>query len=152
MVNKHQYAEVILGIKALDINHPFDYKVPENLDVPDIGAVVMVPFQSRLEIGYIVRLKKHSRLKPSQLKLIHSLVASAPVFDKFRIKLIYWMSFYYLQPLASVAQLFTPPGKEPKSRKIWEAVRADRKLEQLKVSFPLPDRQLQHNPGLKKKS
>ncbi|MDZ7839192.1 MAG: hypothetical protein U5N58_15485 [Actinomycetota bacterium] len=136
MVNKHQYAEVILGIKALDIDHPFDYEVPKNLDDLDIGAAVMVPFQSRLEIGYIVRLKNHSRLKSSQLKPIHSLVASAPVFDKFRIKLIYWMSFYYLQPLASVAQLFMPPGKKPKIEKIWKAVRADRKLEQLKVSFP----------------
>jgi len=151
MVKTYQYAEVILGIKALDINHPFDYFIPHNLSGSlKIGTMVMVPFGSRLEVGYVVKLKNSTTVSQKQLKAINRVIEAEPIFDFPRIKLIYWMAFYYVQPLASVAALFTPPGKKIEIDKIWSAVTQGEELASTGLSFPLQDKELKSKPKLRK--
>ena len=52
-------AEIVLNSNAKDLNHTFDYEVPEELkEKTRIGSLVFVPFGNRkkLEEGYIVRI------------------------------------------------------------------------------------------------
>ncbi|MDD3818421.1 MAG: primosomal protein N' [Actinomycetota bacterium] len=106
-----KYAEVYLNIKALKIDHPFDYRIPSDL-LPYIstGVVVEVPFKNRIEIGYVVKTSDKSELPDKEIKDIIKVIDSKPVFDSGKIELINWMSNYYIQPLGSVISLLLPPG------------------------------------------
>ena len=108
---KNKYAEVYIDIKAFDIDHSFDYKIPSELySNVYTGKVVLVPFKNRTEVGYIVRTKDSSELENKNIKEISRVADSKPVFDTERLKLIHWISRYYIQPLGSVIKLFLPPG------------------------------------------
>jgi len=153
MNKKNQYAEVILSIECLELDHPFDYRIPQKLVKQiSVGSTVLVPFQSRLETGYVVRVKADTKVNPQQLKEIQEVVTSSPVFDQARLKLIYWMSFYYLQPPGAVARLFLPPGGKVKTEKVWVA---DKEIKDLpgdaEICFPISNREVEKNHPLKER-
>lgn len=120
--NSFCYAEVYLDIKTFDIDHSFDYRIPSHL-IKDIrlGSVVLVPFKTRLEIGYVSKIKRRSKLQEKEIKEIDSIIVDKPIFDKSRLKLIHWISFYYIQPIGRVFKLFLPPGgAHPKTKLKYE--------------------------------
>lgn len=108
---KDKFAEVYIDIKAFDIDHAFDYRIPLDL-YPDIrtGKIVLIPFKNRTEIGYVVKTKDSSELEYKDIKEIIKVAESKPVFDSDRLELIHWIKHYYVQPLGSVIKLFLPPG------------------------------------------
>ncbi|MBE3114431.1 MAG: primosomal protein N' [Actinobacteria bacterium] len=111
MGRNKKYAEVYIDIKAFDIDHAFDYRIPPDLSSDiDIGRIIQVPFKNRIEVGYIVKIKDESKLKDREIKDILKIVENRPVFDPERLKLINWISEYYIQPLGSVVKFFLPPG------------------------------------------
>lgn len=111
MGRNNKYAEVYIDIKAFDIDHAFDYRIPPDLSSDiDIGRIVQVPFKNRIEVGYIVKIKDESELKDREIKDILKIVENRPVFDPERLELINWISEYYIQPLGSVIKFFLPPG------------------------------------------
>jgi primosomal protein N' (replication factor Y) len=108
------FAEVYLNLETSQISSPFDYLVPEHLlgDVK-VGSLVLVPFGRRLEIGFIKKIKSRTFFKESsggKVKEIKDILFSKPFFDLNRLKLAYWLSFYYVSPMSSVLRLFMPPG------------------------------------------
>ncbi len=108
-------AEVYLDIKALKIDHAFDYRLPlEMAGEVDIGSVVLVPFKTRFEIGYVTGFKGESLFDNKQIKDISRVLSPKPVFGKDRFELMKWMSTYYIQPPGSVLKLFLPPGRKSK--------------------------------------
>jgi len=121
---KNKYAEVYIDIKAFDIDHAFDYRIPPNL-YSDIctGKVVLVPFKNRTEVGYIVRTKDSSEIENKDIKEIFKVAESRPIFDAGRLELIHWISCYYIQPLGSVIKFFLPPGEKYKQAIISPRVR-----------------------------
>ena len=121
---KNKYAEVYVDIKAFDIDHAFDYRIPPNL-YSDIytGKVVLVPFKNRTEVGYIVRTKDSSEIENKDIKEIFKVAESRPIFDAGRLELIRWISSYYIQPLGSVIKFFLPPGEKYKQAIISPRVR-----------------------------
>ena len=66
---KNKYAEVYIDIKAFDIDHAFDYRIPPDL-YPDIytGRIVLAPFKNRTEVGYIVKTKDRSEFADNDIK------------------------------------------------------------------------------------
>ncbi|PIU29385.1 MAG: primosomal protein N' [Candidatus Hydromicrobium americanum] len=111
MGRNNKYAEVYIDIKAFDIDHAFDYRIPPDLSSDiDIGRIVQVPFKNRIEVGYIVKIKDESELKDREIKDILKIVEKRPVFDPERLDLINWISEYYIQPPGSVIKFFLPPG------------------------------------------
>ncbi|MFZ3085709.1 MAG: primosomal protein N' [Candidatus Hydromicrobium sp.] len=111
MGRNKKYAEVYIDIKAFDIDHAFDYRIPPDLSSDiDIGRIIQVPFKNRIEVGYIVKIKDESELKDREIKDILKVVENRPVFDPERLELINWISEYYIQPLGSVIKFFLPPG------------------------------------------
>lgn len=111
MDTNNKYAEVYINIKALNIDHSFDYRIPHDLS-PYIytGAVVRVPFKNRVEVGYVVKTRNKSGLDDKEIKDIIKVIDSKPVFDSRKLELINWMSRYYIQSLGSVINFFLPPG------------------------------------------
>ncbi|MCX6347450.1 MAG: primosomal protein N' [Actinobacteria bacterium] len=108
------FAEVYLNLETSQISSPFDYLVPDRLsgDVK-VGSLVLIPFGRRLETGFVKRIKSSSFFKESsggKIKEIKDILFSKPFFDLNRLKLAYWLSFYYVSPMSSVLRLFMPPG------------------------------------------
>lgn len=111
MGRNKKYAEVYIDIKAFDIDHAFDYRIPPHLSSDiDTGRIVQVPFKNRVEVGYIVKIKDKSELKDREIKDILKVVEKRSVFNPERLELIHWISQYYIQPLGSVIKFFLPPG------------------------------------------
>src|SRR5665811_2118739 len=108
------FAEVYLNLETSQISSPFDYLVPDHLsDNVKLGSLVLVPFGRRLETGFVKRIKSSSFFKESsggKVKEIKDILFSKPFFDLNRLKLAYWISFYYVSPMSSVLRLFMPPG------------------------------------------
>ncbi|MBM3713320.1 MAG: hypothetical protein FJW56_07790, partial [Actinobacteria bacterium] len=105
------YAEIYLDIKALEIDHPFDYSIPQQLSENAlIGSVVAVSFRNRREIGYISKIKCKSCISDEEIKPIEKIIGSVPVFNKEKLNLIHWVSAYYVAPLGKVIEFFLPPG------------------------------------------
>jgi len=120
---KNKYAEVYIDIKAFDIDHAFDYRIPPDL-YSNIytGKIVLVPFKNRTEVGYIVKTKESSGLEDKNIKDIFRVAESRPVFDTRGLELIHWISRYYVQPLGSVIKFFLPPGEKYKKAVICPKV------------------------------
>src|SRR5665811_2614480 len=105
------FAEVYLNLETSQVSSPFDYLVPDRLsgDVK-VGSLVLIPFGRRLETGFVKRIKSSSFFKESsggKVKEIKDILFSKPFFDLNRLKLAYWISFYYVSPMSSVLRLFT---------------------------------------------
>ena len=109
------YAEVYVSIKTLGICHPFDYKIPPDLEgQAKVGSVVAVPFGNRQETGYITRLKNNSKFSGKEIKPVTRILCDVPIFDRVRLRLIYWMAAYYVAPVVKIMEFFIPSGKKSK--------------------------------------
>jgi primosomal protein N' (replication factor Y) len=134
-----KFAEVYLKSRASEINLPFDYLIPDNLlnDIK-IGSLVIVPFGKREEIGFVSKIKNKSFIKDSygkEIKEIKGILFSKPFFDLNRLKLAYWLSFYYISSMGNVLKLFMPPGYNYKINR-FIFFNSD-KLQNLFDKFPL---------------
>ncbi len=55
------FAKVIVDIKHQEVNHYFDYIIPENFQVfLDRGMRVLVPFNTQTRMGYVVEITENS--------------------------------------------------------------------------------------------
>jgi primosomal protein N' (replication factor Y) (superfamily II helicase) len=109
------YAEIYVAIKTLGICHPFDYKIPPDLeDKVKVGSVVAVPFGNRQETGYVTRLKNNSKFDGKEIKPVTRILRDVPIFDRDRLRLIYWMAAYYVAPVVKIMEFFVPSGKKIK--------------------------------------
>lgn len=85
------FVEVALPL-ALDT--PLTYSVPDSLrDRVTAGMRVLVPLQSRILFGFIVRVKMDCSLKG--IKPIIDLPDAEPVFDAAMVDLCKWIADYY---------------------------------------------------------
>ncbi|WP_416144970.1 hypothetical protein [Planococcus koreensis] len=85
-------AEVIVDVAAHPIDRPFDYAVPEELQVlVEPGMRVKVPFGPRKVLGFITALKDTSDFDVSRLKPIHELMDVVPVLNEELLAMAKWM-------------------------------------------------------------
>ena len=113
------YAEVYIDIKTFDLSLPFDYIIPENLSSEiKTGTVVFVHFNNRKELGFVTRIKQTTGVDDRNLKFIYEIVSNFSIFDRTRLKLIFWMSTYFVQSVSKVINFFLPPGPENKIIKV----------------------------------
>ena len=85
----------------LEVYQTYTYSVPESLsDKLKAGMRVKASFGSRAQIGYCIETMLVLSSKPSyKLKEISDVVDSTPIFSEDLIKLIKWISDYYLAPI-----------------------------------------------------
>ncbi|UJF25799.1 primosomal protein N' [Planococcus sp. 107-1] len=85
-------AEVIVDVAAHPIDRPFDYAIPEHLQVLiEPGMRVKVPFGNRKVLGFITAIKNTTEFDPARLKPIHELMDVVPVLNEELLEMAKWM-------------------------------------------------------------
>ncbi|MGM0602766.1 MAG: replication restart helicase PriA [Bacillota bacterium] len=102
---------VIVDIPIADLDRPFDYLLPEELEGKiNIGHLVKVPFGKRKISAFVVDIDVEAEIERQKLKKIDSVVYDRPFFDKKMLNLYRWVAKYYHSYLIQVIKAALPPG------------------------------------------
>ena len=120
------YAEIILNSEALEIDRPFTYKIPVELeDKIQKGQIVKVPFGmgNKTSEGFVLSIKDEDEVDINfRVKKIHSIITEEPVIDSDNIKLIDFLREKYLCKYIDAFRLLIPvgimKGAKNKSKKV----------------------------------
>lgn len=120
------YAEIILNSEALEIDRPFTYKIPVELeDKIQKGQIVKVPFGmgNKTSEGFVLSIKGEDEVDINfRVKKIHSIITDEPVIDSDNIKLIDFLREKYLCKYIDAFRLLIPvgimKGAKNKSKKV----------------------------------
>ena len=108
------YAEIILNSEAIEIDRPFTYKVPLDMEEKvKVGQIVKVPFgvRSKPVEGFILGLKAEEEMKVSfKMKSILSVENEEPVITEDDLKLINFLREEYLCKYIDAIRLLIPVG------------------------------------------
>ena len=132
------YAEIILNSEAIEIDRPFTYKVPLDMEEKvKVGQIVKVPFGARSKPveGFILDLKAEEEMKVSfKMKSILSVENEEPVITEDDLKLINFLREEYLCKYIDAIRLLIPVGilKGAKSNSRNVIVFIDDNLEKIK--------------------
>lgn len=132
------YAEIILNSEAIEIDRPFTYKVPLDMEEKvKVGQIVKVPFgvRSKPVEGFILDLKAEEEMKVSfKMKNILFVENEEPVITEDDLKLINFLREEYLCKYIDAIRLLIPVGilKGAKSKSRNVIVFIDDNLEKIK--------------------
>jgi len=104
-------AEVVVRINHPRLDNVFHYRIPQNMDNPQLGTRVKVPFGHRIVEGWVVGYSE-----PAEgiiLREIAEINNTEPDFTEEMLQLAHWMAGYYMHPLSEILELMSPP-KKPK--------------------------------------
>ena len=133
------YAEIILNSEAIEIDRPFTYKVPLDMEEKvKVGQIVKVPFgvRSKPVEGFILDLKEEEINVSFKIKNILSVENEEPVITEEDLKLINFLREEYLCKYIDAIRLLIPVGilKGAKSKSRSVIVYIDDNLESIKNS------------------
>ncbi len=88
----------------------FDYGVPVDFVLPNIGSRVEVSFGRQTLIGIVVAhiAQTASDVPVNKLKAINSCLDAEPIVDANMLKLAHWLARYYHYPLGDVLSVMLP--------------------------------------------
>lgn len=120
------YAEIILNSEALEIDRPFTYKIPVELEEKvQVGQIVKVPFGmgNKTSEGFVLSIKGENEVNISfKVKKISSIITDEPIIDEDDIKLINFLREKYLCKYIDAFRLLIPvgimKGAKSKSKKV----------------------------------
>lgn len=120
------YAEIILNSEALEIDRPFTYKIPVELEEKvQVGQIVKVPFGmgNKTSEGFVLSIKEENEVNISfRVKKISSIVTNEPIIDEDDINLINFLREKYLCKYIDAFRLLIPvgimKGAKSKSKKV----------------------------------
>ncbi len=108
------YAEIILNSEALEIDRPFTYKIPVELEEKvKIGQIVKVPFGmgNKTSEGFVLSIKKEIEVNISfRVKKISTIITDEPIINEDDIKLINFLREKYLCKYIDAFRLLIPVG------------------------------------------
>ena len=107
----------------------FHYQIsPDQLEQAQPGARALVPFRRRKMMGYILSCGTPA---PEGIKLARVLEFpdELPTFTPALLRLLKWMSSYYLAPIGELMKAAHPPGTNPKGIWILELTEAGHQAE-----------------------
>ncbi|HHV44641.1 MAG TPA: primosomal protein N' [Firmicutes bacterium] len=103
------YAQVIVDVRVRRVDRCFSYRIPEQYRHQlRPGHQVLVPFNNRLVIGYVVALTEEAEVP--NVKAIHRICGKDPVLKPEMLALARWMAEYYGCLFVDALQCFIPPG------------------------------------------
>ncbi len=109
--NMAKYAEVIVDIAHEKLDHPFSYRIPEELgDKVRCGCVVEVPFGGgdRRIRGYVVGLSDRTTVPPERIKSIRRLITDDETVESKLLLLAAWMSRNYGSTMIQALKTVVP--------------------------------------------
>ncbi len=92
----------------LKLPAPYDYQVPPDLNVPAVGARVVVPLSGRSAIGWAVEVGVESDVAPNKLRSVAAVLDTEPLLDDHLMTLGRWLAGYYHHPLGEVLHTMVP--------------------------------------------
>lgn len=107
----HEYAEIVVEMSNRNVDKPFHYAVPANLQPLPIGSRVLVPFGTRSVPGYVVGYSQPPQnivVKPVEKVL--SVGLNADLMDLAR-----WMARKYLCTLSDSLHCVLGPARDKKT-------------------------------------
>lgn len=108
------YAEIILNSEALEIDRPFTYKIPVELEEKvQVGQIVKVPFGmgNKTSEGFVLSIKEENEVNISfRVKKISSIITNEPIINEDEIKLINFLREKYLCKYIDAFRLLIPVG------------------------------------------
>lgn len=134
----------------------FDYSVPTELPIPQVGSRVQVPFGRRTLIAIVVASEVTTELEQHKLRPITSVLDDEPILDSSLTMIVDWIARYYLSPIGLVYETVLPArlrrglDNQPEFRSVWHITQSgqDVCVEQLSRA-PLQSKllnQLKQNP------
>ena len=120
------YAEIILNSEALEIDRPFTYKIPVELEEKvQVGQIVKVPFGmgNKTSEGFVLSIKEKNEVNISfRVKKVSSIVTAQPIINEDDINLINFLREKYLCKYIDAFRLLIPvgimKGAKSKSKKV----------------------------------
>lgn len=116
--------EVIVDIKNNQVNHPFDYLVPEDMEFVEKGCRVIVPFGSRKLLGFVINIKEESDFKA--LKPICSVLDYVPSISEEMLHICQKMAVdtnsFLITTLLTVIPSAMRVGYQKKLRKLSDEI------------------------------
>ena len=132
MAKEGKYAQVIIDIPILRVDHPFEYSVPPRLSPKiKIGSVALSPFGKSHRLGYVVDVMDEPTIS-SHVDL-EDILEEAPVFNPEMVKLARFTADYYLSTMGEVLRLALPPGR---GRRLSQIITLNGPLEDLVREVP----------------
>ena len=96
----------------------YDYQVPQQMNMPKIGARVRVPFGRSATVGICVATQVETPHK--QLKDVTEVLDSQPVVPTELMALAHWMTTYYHYPLGEVLATILPAAARKGLKSPWQ--------------------------------
>ncbi len=96
------------------VRGPFDYRLPADYPVLEVGALLRVPFGRTRTVGVVVELASDSALAPDQLAEPETLLPDAVPADL--VALAKWMADEYCSTRARALSLVLAPGARRRVR------------------------------------
>ena len=87
---EQRYARVIVDVANAEVDHVFDYIVPEGMAL-EAGAHVMVPFGPRTLDGFVVELREETQVEADKLKPVLRRVEPFAALRADQLALATWM-------------------------------------------------------------
>ena len=87
---------------AIPLRTVFDYLLPADIDLPQAGMRVEVPFGNRVRVGVVLALCDHSDVNPQRLRSLLSLLDSEVLLNTECLGLLQWASDYFHYPIGEV--------------------------------------------------
>lgn len=109
---------VIPETKSFSKSGFFSYSVPDELiSKIKIGTIVRIPFGKRKIRGVVDNIQQNAQKTKFQIKNIDSIIEDYYLPQSY-IKIIHWVSEYYLCSLGEALEMFLPPElKRPRVKK-----------------------------------
>ena len=134
----------------------FDYLLPPHLSHAVPGGRVSVPFGNRKAIGVVVSIGEHSDYPLDQLKTVHEVLDSAPLFSPSLWHILLWAADYYHYPLGEVLFHAMPvllrQGKAAEEAPLWQWMITESGRETAPESLKRAPKQQQALAALRQKS
>ena len=109
----NMYADVLVEIKAKQVDKTFTYKIPTSMQTKiQVGVLVVVPFATRKVEGYV--LKIHEETPEFEAKEIISVKNDEPVLTEELINLGYFLKSETLCSLSSCISTMLPKALKAK--------------------------------------
>lgn len=113
----HQTTDIAEVVIPIPVDTPFSYLIPPELaEFIQAGVQVVVPFGERYISGIVIAQKKINPEANFELKPVYDVVSPDPFIGEDLLKLLEWISNYYICHLGEAYRLVNPSLNLHKSK------------------------------------
>ncbi len=121
MTSSPRVARIAVDALADRPERTFSYVVPDDVDPPAPGSLVLVPYGRRTALGYV--LGGEPDVVDGTLRAIEAVV-SAPMLTPDLLEVAEEIAHYYRAPIGTTLAAMLPPGLESRVVRTWEVLDA----------------------------